>query len=288
MTRCRREMCQLSVNLSLGHMVLLQHLQKLKPPRHSPPQIKLLLSDALHRQWSCFRFYRNQIYCYFFFGLCSINIRSRLSHLIADSITSSIAIWNAGGPWRCPIHVLCDLYLRPLLGGLSVKQTSRGKAPTLWVVLFCFFFFGAGENLVGPVPRLLSPRWSHGVKFISCYDFLNNPEVYAISRLFKIVVWRCGFTRVKKVAIQNISHRCGFRLDSQSCLFVQSLDMCVWLIFHIWRDCRVSHADCVAKVDCRTSAWNILWPALIYLFIFSFQKAYSKYPLTIKQKWTFT
>lgn len=70
-----------------------------------------------------------------------------------------------------------------------------------------------------------------------------------------------------------------FLLRARSCLFVQSLDMCVRLISHIWRDGRVS---CVAKANHKTAAWNTPF------FFFRKKTLTLKPHTTIEQKLTFT
>lgn len=121
--------------MSLGHTVLLQHLQKLekKTKKHQKP---LLFTRVTHISFVC-DFSR----C--FFVLCSVNIPLRLSHLIADSITSSKlqACRQAVPLWCRSIYVLCDLYLCPLLGELSGERMSRKMAPTLLIWFFSLSFF---------------------------------------------------------------------------------------------------------------------------------------------------
>lgn len=148
-----------------------------------PPQVKLLL---LHTSPTLFVIlvviFPN--FCCFLFGLRLRNIPSRLSHLIADSITSSrLQTWMQPVPvCHGPMYVLCDLYLCPLLGELSAERTSRKMAPTLLICLFVLFFFLPEETW--SLPSLVC--WGHSVTWILCDYFPNSPDVCAISRLFKI------------------------------------------------------------------------------------------------------
>lgn len=191
---CRRGMSQHVVGTHGVAAAFAEAWKKTK--KHQKP---LLFTRVTHISFVC-------DFSLCFFVLCSINIPLRLSHLIADSITSSKlqACRQAVPLWCRSLYMFYVTFTCALCwGNWAVKEWAEKWHQLCWFGFFLCPFF-AGINLVAAVPRLLSLCWGRCVKLILCYYFPNSPDICAISRLFEI---GCNVNSggEKTVAVQNIT-----------------------------------------------------------------------------------